>query len=101
MSKNMFSINEIISIVMTIVEDLSAREIYGASLDDELYFPKPIIEKLNSLTTSQYEDLITKASNIAEEVYEYKSGELNELNSLHQEIKLLASELLKDYIDTI
>lgn len=98
MKRKIFTMKEITSIVMALLEEIEASKIYGEELEDEIYFPKPILDKLESLSGSEYEDLLSKATTIAEEVCIYKSGELNELNSMHQEISFLANSILEDYI---
>ena len=98
MSQKIFTIKEIITIVMAIIEEIEVAQIYGQELADEMYFPKPILDKLNSLSGNEYECLLSKLSLIAENVFIYKSGELNELNSIHKEIILLANSTLEAYI---
>ncbi|MGG7177588.1 hypothetical protein ACQPU1_08355 [Clostridium paraputrificum] len=93
-----FNINEVILIIMGLIKELEFTEVYGESQIEELYFPKPIEEKLSKLTKYEYEDFMNNSTNIAEEVYELKTGELNELNFLHQEIKILAEEILIKYL---
>ena len=98
MLQKIFTMKEIITIVMAILEEIEVAKIYGQELADEMYFPKPILDKLNSLSGNEYEYLLSKATIIAETVFVYKSGELNELNSIHQEIILLANDILEAYI---
>ncbi|GAA0116776.1 hypothetical protein [Clostridium senegalense] len=91
-----FTINEVITIVMAMLEQLESISEFG--VENEVYFPKPINDKLNSIEDEEYDNFISKAYEIAEEVYLLKSGELNELNFIHEEINNLAQELLKEYI---
>ena len=98
MLQKIFTMKEIIIIVMTIIEELEVAETYGQELADEMYFPKPILDKLNSLSGNEYEYLLNKATTLAENVFIYKSGELNELNSMHNEITILANRVLEPYI---
>ena len=99
MSRVKFTINEIITIIIALTKGLEASEIYGEPQIEEIYLPKPIEEKLKFLEEQEYKNFIEKATIIAEEVYELKSGELNELNFLHQEIKILSQTVLKKYLD--
>ena len=98
MLQKIFTIKEIITIVMTIIEEIEVAETYGQELADEIYFPKPILDKLDSLSSNDYEYLLSKTTIIAENVFVYKSGELNELNSMHNEITILANRVLEPYI---
>ena len=98
MMQKIFTMREIIAIVMAIIEEIEIAKIYGHELADETYFPKPILDKLNRLSENEYECLLSKATIIAEDAFIYKNGELNEFNSIHQEIILLANSLLEAYI---
>lgn len=96
--KEIFTINDIITIVMNKVQDLESYGLYGLEDESELNFPKGINDKLESLNGNDYEDFMSKVSDIAEEILSIKSGELNELNFCHQEIVFLAEDTLKMYI---
>lgn len=98
MNKAIFTINEIISIVMEAVDRLEAYEVYGLNDDGEFNIPKPIFNKVESLNESDYEDFMSKILYIAEEVLPIKSGELNELNRCHEEINFIAKDILEMYI---
>lgn len=94
---NLFNIKEIITIVMTLIEKLEEERLCGFERE-EIYLPKDIDNKLEILSRESYEDFIGKCRWIADEVYELKSGELNELNCMHQEIAFIAKEELEKYI---
>ncbi|NEU04026.1 hypothetical protein [Clostridium senegalense] len=91
-----FTISEVITIVMAMLEQLESINEFG--VENEVYFPKPINDKLNSIEGEEYDNFISKAYEIADKVYFLKSGELNELNFIHEEVNSLAQELLKEYI---
>ncbi|WP_061994042.1 hypothetical protein [Clostridium sp. ATCC 25772] len=91
-----FTISEVITIVMAMLEQLESINEFG--VENEVYFPKPINDKLNSIEDEEYDNFISKAYKIADKVYFLKSGELNELNFIHEEVNSLAQELLKEYI---
>lgn len=91
-----FTISEVITIVMAMLEQLESINEFG--VENEVYFPKPINDKLNSIEDEEYDNFISKAYEIADKVYLLKSGELNELNFIHEEVNSLAQELLKEYI---
>lgn len=97
MEKNKFSKSEIISIVMSFVRNIENEQLYGIQ-DEELDIPYIVKEKINKLQNKDYEDFYNKIDEIAEEVYQYKTNELNELNTIHQEILSLINEKMKDYI---
>lgn len=98
MNRKLFTINEIITIVMEEINRLELYEIYGVNDDEEFNIPKPIINKLESLNEDDYRDFISKVAYIAEEILLIKSGELNELNTCHEEISFLAKDILEIYI---
>ncbi|MBN1037999.1 hypothetical protein DVW12_04635 [Clostridium botulinum] len=98
MKIDIFTISEIIAIVMDLVDKLEAYELYGFEGTSELHIPKPINDKLESLESNNYDDFLCKCSEIAEEILFIKTGELNELNNCHQEINFLADKKLKEYI---
>lgn len=95
--KDKFLLSEVITIVMSFVQSIEKAEIYGIE-DDELELPITIDKKINKMDEKTYKDFIDKISYIAEEVYKLKTGELNELNMIHGEIKILAAEEMKDYL---
>ncbi|WP_040329526.1 hypothetical protein [Clostridium ihumii] len=94
---NKFTINEIIVIIMAMIEEFESKEMFGYE-SEEVYFPKPINDKLEELNEEEYEEFFCNAEEIVEEVYSLKSGELNELNAIHEEISILANDILKKYI---
>ena len=97
MIKSRFCISEIITIVMSFVENIEKTEIYGIE-DEQIDLPIAIENRINNMNNKLYKDFVDKISYIAEEVYKLKTGELNQLNMIHGEIKLLALEYLKDYL---
>ncbi|SFC88911.1 hypothetical protein [Clostridium uliginosum] len=98
MKTDIFTISEIITIVMDLVDKLKTYELYGFEDESELHIPKPINDKLESLDFSDYNNFISKCSEIAEEILSIKTGELNELNYCHEQITFLAEDMLKSYI---
>ncbi|GAA0077889.1 hypothetical protein UT300005_22670 [Clostridium sp. CTA-5] len=101
MKVDIFTINEIIAIVMDLVDKLEVYQLYGFEDESELNISKPINDKLKSLDSNNYDDFICKCSEIAEEILSIKTGELNELNYCHQEISFLAENRLNGYIKRI
>ena len=95
---NKFTINEIIVIIMAMIEEFESKEMLGYESEEEVYFPKPINDKLEEFNAEEYEEFFCNAEEIVEEVYSLKSGELNELNAIHEEISMLANDILKKYI---
>lgn len=98
MENNIFSMNEIITIVMEEINFLEFSEVYGVR--EEINLPRPIEDKINNLSKDNYEEFTNIILNIAEEIFPIKSGELNELNKCHEEIMILAEKRLKNYIYT-
>ncbi|NYC31671.1 hypothetical protein [Clostridium saccharobutylicum] len=84
--KDIFTMDEMITIVMAIVDNLEFKELYGLYEDQEINIPRPINEKIENLNQCEYQNFIEKMTEIAEEVMIIKSGELNELNRCHEEI---------------
>lgn len=82
-----FKTSEIESIVKVIIENKKYEETYGY-INDEYEIPLLIEQKLNTLGVDEYEDLINTCENIAEQVEDVLTGELNMLHKLHEEIKL-------------
>lgn len=83
--KNIFTYNEIISVVM---EELSKREekaLYNIE-EEEYNFSSIIKQKINSLKSEDYKEFFTHIEEIADSVEEFKTGELNELNNTSNEI---------------
>ena len=101
MKKDIFTISEIIVIVMDLTDKLEVFELYGFEDESELHIPKPLNDKLESLTSDDYDDFLCKCSEIAEEILSIKTGELNELNHCHQEIAFLAKNRVKEYLYNI
>lgn len=99
MDIDIFTISEIITIIMEMVNNLDYYAIYGLYDDEKLNISKPINDKLESLNGNDYEDFMGKVSHIAEEILPMKNGELNELNHCHEEIAFLAEDILKMYIN--
>ena len=94
--KDIFNMNEIISIVMTEVESVESKEFYG--IDEEFDLPKPIESKLLLLDEESYTEFMKKVEEISKEIYELKSGELNELNKCNEEINIISRDILHEYI---
>lgn len=94
--KDIFNMNEIITIVMAEVESIELKEFYG--IDEELHIPKPIESKLLLLDEESYTEFMKKVEEISKEIYELKSGELNELNKCHEEINIISRDILHEYI---
>lgn len=97
MNKKKFSINEIIAIVMNQIEEIEALELYG--IREESNLPIPILEKMYNMDKKNCEDFKSKIQEITEEILFIKTGELNELNRCHEEIMILANEILSDYLE--
>lgn len=95
--KDIFNIDEIITIVMAEVEAMQSQELYGIEEDAEI--PKPIENKIMLLDNLDYIEFIEKINEITEEIYELKSGELNELNKCHEEIAREAESILREFIE--
>lgn len=83
-----FKTSEIETIVKVILEAKKQEEFYGYN-DDEYEFPVLINDKVNSLSSDEYSDFINTCEEIAEEVQETLSGELNMLHRLHDEIRII------------
>lgn len=96
MEKIKFTLNEIITIVMAMIEQIEVYEISG--IDEEIYLPKPIEDKMNLLGEDEIEKFYNSINSIVNEVRDLKSGELNMLNNLRSEISYIANEYLEDYI---
>ncbi|NME84379.1 hypothetical protein [Clostridium sp. SM-530-WT-3G] len=94
--KDIFNMNEIVTIVMAEVEAIEFMEMYG--LEEEVEIPKPIESKLSSLDNKDYVEFIEKIEEMAKEVYKLKSGELNELNKCHEEIVRESENILSEFI---
>ena len=91
--KNIFTVNDIITIVMEEVTSLKEKQIYSIE-NDEYNLPKPILDKLNSLNKYEFDEFTKKISIIAKKILEMQNGELNELNLSHTEITFLVEEIL-------
>lgn len=96
MEKVKFTLNEIITIVMAMIEQIEVYEISG--IDEEIYLPKPIEDKMNLLGENEIEEFYNNINSIVNEVRDLKSGELNMLNNLRSEISYITNEYLEDYI---
>lgn len=96
--KNIFTVNDIITIVMNELEERQAVELYGTAMNEELDLPYPIQEKINLLESDECEEFMKLISDIADEVYDLKSGELNERNLMHQEISYLAQDFIYEFL---
>ncbi|CAH0436594.1 hypothetical protein CQ395_15155 [Clostridium neonatale] len=97
--KNIFTVNDIITIVMEEVNSLKEKQIYSIE-NDEYNLPKPILDKLSSLNKYEFDEFTKRVSIIAEEILEMQSGELNELNIFHAEITFVIEDILgKEWIN--
>lgn len=94
--KDIFNIDEIITIIMAEVECAQFQEEYG--IEDEADIPKPIEDKILKLNNEDYTEFIEIINEISDNIYELKSGELNELNKCHEEIAREAEEKLNGFI---
>ena len=91
-----FTINEITTIVMAMIEQIEVYELSG--VEEEVYLPKPIEDKIELLNSEDREVFYENINLIVEEVRELKSGELNMLNNIRSEVSYLADEYLEGYI---
>lgn len=91
--KNIFTVSEIITIVMEEVTSIKQKQLYLIEVD-EYNLPKPILDKLNSLDKYEFYEFREKISIIAEKILEMQNGELNELNLSHSEITFLIKDIL-------
>lgn len=91
--KSKFEMDDIIMIVMSFIHDMES----GIE-DDEIHVPFDIMHKINILSESEYDDFINKIYEIANNVFLFKTGELNELNMMHKSIRRMASEEMKEYL---
>lgn len=82
---------------MNEIEIIEAAELYGIEEDDS-NLPVSILEKMYNMDEDCYEEFKSKIHEITEEILFIKTGELNELNRCHEEIMILADELLSDYL---
>lgn len=98
MKSSIFSINDIITIVMAMIEDIDNEEKYGIESDD-LNIPININEKIEDLSDKDCEELFYLIDKIAEKVYSIKNGELHELNLIHKEVIEFTNENLSKFIE--
>ncbi len=96
MEKVKFTLNEITTIVVAMIEKIEVYEISG--IDEDIYLPKPIEDKMDLLGENEIEEFYNNINSIVNEVRDLKSGELNMLNNLRSEISYIANEYLADYI---
>ena len=82
MEKVKFTLNEITTIVVAMIEQIEVYEISG--IDEDIYLPKPIEDKIDLLGTDQIEEFYDSINSIVNEVRDLKSGELNMLNNLRR-----------------
>ena len=85
MEKVKFTLNEITTIVVAMIEQIEVYEISGK-------------DKIDLLGTDEIEEFYNSINLIVNEVRDLKSGELNMLNNLRSEISYIANEYLEDYI---
>lgn len=97
MTSNIFDISDIISIVMTMIEDIKNEELYGIENDD-LNLPLNISNKIDYLNEDECEEFFNLIEEVTNKVYNLKNGELHELNLIHKEIINFSNENLKKYI---
>ena len=98
MKHNIFTIEDIITIVMEKVKEIEGFNLLGIQFNEEINLPMPINNKIESLTLDEYDDFINRIKIITEEIIEIKTGELNELNFCYEEIEYLSKDILLDYI---
>ena len=98
MASSKFNINEIITIVMAMIEDIKNELIYGIE-SDELNIPNNISEKIDNLDDIECEKFFYLIGEISSKVYNLKNGELHELNVIHKEIIEFSSVYLKEYMN--
>lgn len=91
-----FTVNEITTIVMSMIEQIEVYELSG--VDEDIYLPKPIEDKIDALDEHNKEKFYENINLIVEEVRHLKSGELNMLNNLRNEVSYIVYEYLEDYI---
>ena len=65
--KNIFTVSDIITIVMEEVTSIKQRQIYFIE-NDEYNLPKPILDKLNSLNKYEFDEFTKKISIIAKKI---------------------------------
>ena len=87
MEKVKFTLNEITTIVVAMIEKIEVYEISG--IDEDIYLPKPIEDKMDLLGENEIEEFYNNINSIVNEVRDLKSGELNMLNNLRSEISVL------------
>lgn len=92
-----FDVNDVIIIINKMIEDLKNEDIYGIEVDT-LEIPQYINEKIDMLDEDSCEELFSIMDEIAQNVYELKSGELHELNLMNKEIMILVERKLNKYI---
>ncbi|AOR23105.1 hypothetical protein [Clostridium taeniosporum] len=98
MKKDIFTITEVIAIVMDLADKLKVYELYGFEDESELHITRHLNDKLESLYSVEYDDFLCRCSEIAEDILSIKTGELNELNQCHEEIGFLAKKKLKEFL---
>lgn len=97
--KNIFTVSEIITIVMEEVTSLKQKQIYFVE-NEEYNLPRPILDKLDSLNKYEFDEFTKRVSIIAKKILEMQTGELNELNLSHAEITFLIEDILgKEWIN--
>lgn len=82
-----FNTNEIEIIVRAILESRKEEEYFQN--DEGYFFPESIDCKLRDLSEEEYTEFITTCENIADDVEESLSGELNTLHRMHDEIRII------------
>ncbi|MBQ3423130.1 MAG: hypothetical protein IJH34_16085, partial [Romboutsia sp.] len=65
--KDIFNMNEIITIVMAEVECAESTEMYG--IEEEFQIPKPIENKLSLLENKDYVEFMDKVEELSKEIY--------------------------------
>ena len=73
MEKVKFTLNEITTIVVAMIEQIEVYEISG--IDKDIYLPKPIEDKIDLLGTDEIEEFYNSINLIVNEVRDLKSGE--------------------------
>lgn len=97
MDKLLFTNSEIIIVIKECMVGIE-KELHGEQ-EEDFYLPKPIMDKIDFLSNEDREEFFDNCDEIAKRVLKLKTGELNEINMIHNEIRILANESLKNYLN--
>lgn len=95
MNSIVFEKSEIITIIKGILGELESE----SQIEEEFYLPNPIEKKIDGFSSNERENFFNICEEIAKSILELKTGELNEINMIHNEIIYLAEEKLYEYMD--